>query len=554
MVEKAASRPWTKAEDELLRAAVGIHGAHDNWKAVATQVPGRNNKSCRKRWLHSLSPTIKKTPWTLDEDNRLLELMAVHGQKWSLIARQIPGRTDDACSKRYNEALDPSLRKGEWTAEEDEQLLKTLQEIGQYSWKEIGQCLQRSGLDCRNRYKLLERKRKSAETRPVESSKESSQEAVAQTMDPPPQLGFNPPYYPPESYPLYQEGTSFSYREPTPDTQLTPLFTQVHPFQLSPSSLSAALTDPSLSSTSNLLHPTSLHPSSCNTPSAQPSPTLSPSGHASGGDLIDEPNLLGNFPVSTEYLFHSQSMSSIYSEAIIAVDPPIPIQGSILDSPYPNPTLDFSKSPLPVHFDDLPSFYDRHAGSPFTNTSPETNVGEVSASCSPFEHEAQLPPTSLPDVIPEEGLRHHPSPPESLLFSGASTSRAPTPSEPMLAKKPSEPPTPRPNQRLSTDMPLSSESTAHFQQALSTTFCAIGNDESQQSHPDSSAEQEGDEQGKRYVCDQPDCFKTYKNASGLRYHKKHGHPKKLPMQLDDMPPSLTRDLPSRIRKMRKKDG
>lgn len=147
------------------------HGEHDNWKTIALSVPGRTNKACRKvclistdyfcstdndlcqsskRWLHSLSPTVKKSAWTADEDTQLLTLYETHGPKWSAIARQIPGRTDDACSKRYREALDPNLKKDEWTPEEDVKLLEVYSRIGG-RWGQVGQELQRSGLGCRNR-------------------------------------------------------------------------------------------------------------------------------------------------------------------------------------------------------------------------------------------------------------------------------------------------------------------------------------------------------------------------------------------------------------------
>jgi len=104
-----------------------------------------------KRWLHSLCPTVKKTAWTREEDELLLSSYAIHSTKWSVIARQIPGRTDDACSKRYREALDPALKKGDWTSEEDFLLLQAYQRLGG-RWGQIGAELQRSGLGCRNRY------------------------------------------------------------------------------------------------------------------------------------------------------------------------------------------------------------------------------------------------------------------------------------------------------------------------------------------------------------------------------------------------------------------
>ncbi|KIJ21484.1 hypothetical protein PAXINDRAFT_104614 [Paxillus involutus ATCC 200175] len=158
MLERSVGRPWSAQEDDLLANAVVLHGEVDNWKAVALSVPGRTNKACRKRWLHSLSPNVKKTAWTKEEDNLLLELYGVHPAKWAVIARNIPGRTDDACSKRYREALDPTLKKDEWTPEEDEKLIQAYKRLGG-RWGQVGLELQRSGLGCRNRWRLLERKR-----------------------------------------------------------------------------------------------------------------------------------------------------------------------------------------------------------------------------------------------------------------------------------------------------------------------------------------------------------------------------------------------------------
>ena len=93
---------------------------------------------------------MKKSAWTPEEDALLLALYARHPMKWSVIARGISGRTDDACSKRYREALDPSLKKDEWTDEEDIQLLECYERFPG-KWGLIGPQLGRSGLGCRNR-------------------------------------------------------------------------------------------------------------------------------------------------------------------------------------------------------------------------------------------------------------------------------------------------------------------------------------------------------------------------------------------------------------------
>ncbi|KAI9511770.1 hypothetical protein F5148DRAFT_1168715 [Russula earlei] len=161
MAERITGRPWSAYEDLLLSKAVAEFDGEADWKTIAQRVPGRTNKACRKRWLHSLSPSIKKSAWTKEEDERLMSLYKVYGTKWSVIARQIPGRTDDACSKRYREALDPALKKDEWTDAEDAKLLQLYSQLGG-KWVQVGQQLQRSSLGCRNRWRLLERKRSPA--------------------------------------------------------------------------------------------------------------------------------------------------------------------------------------------------------------------------------------------------------------------------------------------------------------------------------------------------------------------------------------------------------
>ncbi|KAF9790346.1 Homeodomain-like protein, partial [Thelephora terrestris] len=120
---------------------------------------GRNNKSCRKRWLHSLDPNLRKGRWTSEEDAALLESVKNVGTRWYEVARALPGRTDDQCAKHYKEALDPSIRRDPWTREEDVQLWSAFKEHGN-KWHTVASALQgRPAIHCRNRLQSLQRTR-----------------------------------------------------------------------------------------------------------------------------------------------------------------------------------------------------------------------------------------------------------------------------------------------------------------------------------------------------------------------------------------------------------
>jgi len=53
------SGPWKSSEDALLVKVVNKYGAK-KWSKVASEVPGRNGKSCRLRWCNQLSPRINR--------------------------------------------------------------------------------------------------------------------------------------------------------------------------------------------------------------------------------------------------------------------------------------------------------------------------------------------------------------------------------------------------------------------------------------------------------------------------------------------------------------
>eukprot|EP00644_Phytophthora_capsici_P010851 jgi/Phyca11/104398/e_gw1.9.513.1 len=137
--EKSNPRRWSKHEDESLRLAVERSGER-NWKAIADQVPGRNHTQCLQRWTKVLKPGLIKGHWTPEEDAKLRELVAEGKKNWGQVASLIPGRTSKQCRERWCNHLDPNINKGSYTEDEDKIIVEMQAKLGN-RWSIIAQQL-----------------------------------------------------------------------------------------------------------------------------------------------------------------------------------------------------------------------------------------------------------------------------------------------------------------------------------------------------------------------------------------------------------------------------
>ncbi|CAH9112287.1 unnamed protein product [Cuscuta epithymum] len=94
--------PWTPDEDQTLIDYIHKHG-HGNWRTLPKNAGlQRCGKSCRLRWTNYLRPDIKRGRFSFDEEETIIQLHRVLGNKWSAIAASLPGRTDNEIKNYWN--------------------------------------------------------------------------------------------------------------------------------------------------------------------------------------------------------------------------------------------------------------------------------------------------------------------------------------------------------------------------------------------------------------------------------------------------------------------
>ncbi|VEU24381.1 DEKNAAC105641 [Brettanomyces naardenensis] len=170
---KKKRRSWSPDEDKQLKESVfeyfmekhhldkytdeDIQVDEIDWMFISSKLPSRKSKECRKRWTSSLNPCLRKGKWTSEEDALLIKAYKKYGSSWQKVSAEIKGRNEDQCSKRYTEVLNTNTndRLKPWTMEEDLLLINGVKKFGT-KWRTISKTIPgRPSLTCRNRWRRI---------------------------------------------------------------------------------------------------------------------------------------------------------------------------------------------------------------------------------------------------------------------------------------------------------------------------------------------------------------------------------------------------------------
>ena len=94
IIPRLGTQSWVDIAKELVDAMKTHHGQDPKG-------PQRTCKQCRQRWTNFLDPTVRRAQWTKEEDDKILEMVKLYGHKWSDISRQLSGRSEALVKNRW---------------------------------------------------------------------------------------------------------------------------------------------------------------------------------------------------------------------------------------------------------------------------------------------------------------------------------------------------------------------------------------------------------------------------------------------------------------------
>jgi len=121
-------KKWTKDEDKLLIELAKKYNSR-SWKTIASNFLDKSPLQCFSRYKR-IRPGIIKGSWTKEEDTQIIELVQKYGKSWSKISKILISRNGKQIRDRYINILDPSIKKGKFSLDEDLKLLTLYKKLG----------------------------------------------------------------------------------------------------------------------------------------------------------------------------------------------------------------------------------------------------------------------------------------------------------------------------------------------------------------------------------------------------------------------------------------
>ena len=146
---------WSPREEELL---VSLHAKGKAWDEISKTLPGRSIEACQKRYVHirhrgGHQESRDGLSWTKPEVEDLIFLVNKFGSQWSKIAKSFPGRSPESCRLRHSKGVPAEHRNTPWTDAEEETLVSLVIAVGR-RWKKISKEIPNRTRDaCRTFYK-----------------------------------------------------------------------------------------------------------------------------------------------------------------------------------------------------------------------------------------------------------------------------------------------------------------------------------------------------------------------------------------------------------------
>lgn len=183
---------WSKEEDELFQKLMKSV-PRPEWGELVPFFPGKSAVQIEERWEKVINPDLIKGSWTPEEDETIIKFVNQYGVKnWTKLAELLPGRIGKQCRERWRNHLNPEVNTSPFTPEEDELLIELHAKMGN-QWVKISEIMKgRSDNAVKNRWNSTLKKRleydKTGATRPRRGRPSSSAPKSADDVPKPPKF------------------------------------------------------------------------------------------------------------------------------------------------------------------------------------------------------------------------------------------------------------------------------------------------------------------------------------------------------------------------------